>query len=166
MRWHPYIPPSFKRNDFSTCTFLYTAMYFIGYMEKHVHSILAKDFQRKKRKTHKPITNKNTHKHRQVTLHTNEKGKAGPWVPSLENWTLPNIYCKYGGKPLQYARTCDRHLIPITMTKIRVLIFVTSHWRILDVSQWATYSHMHLLFTGTNFGLSHCKVTTYGRTVA
>ena len=42
-------------------------------MEKHVHSILAKDFQRKKRKTHKPITNKNTHKHRQVTLHTNEK---------------------------------------------------------------------------------------------
>ena len=56
------------------------------HMEKHVHSILAKDFQRKKRKTHKPITNKNTHKHRQVTLHTNEKGKAGPWVPSLENW--------------------------------------------------------------------------------
>ena len=55
-------------------------------MEKHVHSILAKDFQRKKRKTHKPIINKNTHKHRQVTLHTNEKGKAGPWVPSLENW--------------------------------------------------------------------------------
>ena len=51
-----------------------------------MHSILAKDFQRKKRKTHKPITNKNTHKHRQVTLHTNEKGKAGPWVPSLENW--------------------------------------------------------------------------------
>ena len=53
------------------------------YMEKHVHSILAKDFQRKKRKTHKPITNKNTHKHRQVTLHTNEKGRQDPGCPAL-----------------------------------------------------------------------------------
>ena len=43
-----------------------------------MHSILAKDFQRKKRKTHKPITNKNTHKHRQVTLHTNERGRQDP----------------------------------------------------------------------------------------
>ena len=47
-------------------------------MEKHVYSILAKDFQRKKRKTHKPIRNKNTHKYRQVTLHTNEKGRQDP----------------------------------------------------------------------------------------
>ena len=52
-------------------------------MEKHVHSILAKYFQRKKRKTHKPITNKNTHKHRQVTLHTNEKGRQDPGCPAL-----------------------------------------------------------------------------------
>ena len=56
---------------------------FISSMEKHVHSILAKDFQRKKRKTHKPITNKNTHKHRQVTFHTNEKGRQDPGCPAL-----------------------------------------------------------------------------------
>ena len=50
----------------STITILKTCIYVengLVCMEKHVHSILAKDFQRKKRKTHKPITNKNTHTH-------------------------------------------------------------------------------------------------------
>ena len=63
--------------------FPYLSPVFYYTMEKHVHSILAKDFQRKKRKTHKPITNKNTHKYRQVTLHTNEKGRQDPGCLAL-----------------------------------------------------------------------------------
>ena len=66
------------------------------YIEKHIYSILAKDFQRKKRKTHHKEIHKNTEK-----LHYT-KGKAGPWVPSLENWGSKVTESFMGPTLLQY----------------------------------------------------------------